>query len=360
MFCASSAPSAISAVKVVAATFFGSEVNDMPRVEALCASTRQGEPKQPVESARFRAGHGIEGDAHAAPQPAPSAVEGWHRQVSLLAAEDVEAVRRAGLPDIGPGAFAENVVVSGLDLAAVGLGTRLRLGREVVLVITQIGKVCHVPCRIAQVTGDCIMPRLGLFARVETGGSCSPGDAAEILSLVPRARFQAVVLTVSDRCSRGEAEDTAGPAVARRLEEALGAHVYRAEIVPDERDRIGERLRHYADGHSIDLVVTVGGTGFSPRDVTPEATRAVLDRPAPGLDEAMRAASLAKTPRAMLSRGSSGIRASTLIVNLPGSERAAVENLEAILPALPHGLEKLRGDPSECGPPRLRIIAHAG
>ena len=314
----------------------------MARVEALCTSSAQGVRKQPVASARFRAGHGIEGDAHAGP---------WHRQVSLLADEDIREVRRAGLEDLSPGAFAENVVLSGLDLGTVGLGTRLGLGDEVVLAVTQIGKVCHAPCEIGRATGDCIMPRLGLFARVEKGGTVRPGDEARVVRLVPRDRLQAVVLTVSDRCSRGEAADTAGPAVARLLEERLGAHLYRLEVVPDEADRIAERLRHYADGHSIDLVATVGGTGFAPRDVTPEATRAVLERPAPGLDEAMRAASLAKTPHAALSRGSSGIRGSTLILNLPGSERAARENLEAVLGALGHGLAKLRGDASDCGRP---------
>jgi len=314
----------------------------MARAKALCVGPKKGEPKRPVPEARFRAGHGIEGDAHAGP---------WHRQVSLLAEEDIETVRRAGLPDVLPGAFAENVVLSGLDLGAVGLGTRLRLGEDVVLAVTQIGKVCHAPCEIARVTGDCIMPRLGLFARVEKGGSVRPGDEAQVVQLVPRERLQAVVLTVSDRCARGEAADTAGPAVARLLEERLGAHLYRLEVVPDEAERIAERLAHYADGHSIDLVATVGGTGFAPRDVTPEATRGVVERPTPGLDEAMRAASLAKTPHAALSRGSSGIRGSTLLLNLPGSERAARENLEAILPALGHGLAKLRGDATDCGRP---------
>jgi molybdenum cofactor synthesis domain-containing protein len=312
----------------------------MARVEALCVSDLKGERKRPVESAVFRAGHGIEGDAHAG---------AWHRQVSLLAAEDVDAVRRARLPHIGPGAFAENVLLSGLDLAAIGLGTRVRLGREVVLAITQIGKVCHTACEIGRATGDCLMPRRGLFARVEQGGTVRAGDAAEIVALVPRERFQAVVLTISDRCSRGEAEDTAGPAVARRLETGLGANLYATAVIADDAAAIAHRLEHYADGHSIDLIVTVGGTGFAPRDVTPEATRQVIERPAPGLDEAMRLASLAKTPHAALSRGSSGIRGATLIVNLPGSERAAVENLEAILQALPHGLAKLRGDPSDCG-----------
>ncbi|MCX5654263.1 MAG: molybdopterin-binding protein [Planctomycetota bacterium] len=314
----------------------------MARVEALCTSTAKGDRKKPVTSAAFRAGHGIEGDAHAGP---------WHRQVSLLAAEDIDAARK-GLPDLAPGDFAENVILSGLDLGAMGLGTRLQLGQSAVLSITQIGKVCHSPCRIAQLTGDCLMPRAGLFARVEVSGTVRPGDEAKVLTLVPRSRFQAVILTISDRGARGERVDTAGPAVARQLEAAMDVNIYRTEILPDDAGQIASRLKHYADGHSIDLVVTVGGTGFSPRDVTPEATRSVVERPTPGLDEAMRAASLAKTPHAMLSRGTSGIRGATLIVNLPGSERAARENLEVILPALPHGLAKLRGDPSECGPPR--------
>ena len=314
-------------------------------IVAICISARKGERKKPVESALLRAGHGIEGDAHAGP---------WHRQVSLLSAADIETVRRS-LPSIAPGDFAENLVIAGLDFREIGLGTRLRLGATAVLRVTQIGKVCHSPCEIQRATGDCIMPRLGLFARVESGGAVRKGDPVEVLDAVGREIFQVVVLTMSDRCARNEAKDTAGPAVARCAEgEELGAHIYAAEILPDDRAVIADRLRHYGDGHSIDLVLTVGGTGFSPRDVTPEATREVVERLAPGLDEAMRAASLAKTPHAMLSRGVSGIRGATLIVNLPGSERAAVENLQVILPALRHGLEKLRGDPADCGRPPER------
>lgn len=311
----------------------------MGAVEAICTSRRKGERKRPVQSAAFLAEHGIEGDAHAGP---------WHRQVSILSASDIEEVHKK-LPDIAPGDFAENVILSGLDLSALGLGSRIRLGGEVELSVTQIGKVCHAPCRIAELTGDCIMPRLGLFARVTSGGKVAPGDEAEITELVERSRFQAVVLTVSDSRSRGEAADTAGPAVAARLTEKVNAHVYRVRVIPDDVDDIAEALRHYCDGHSIDIVMTAGGTGFAPRDVTPEATRRVLERLTPGLDEAMRRASLAKTPHAMLSRGVSGIRARTLIVNLPGSKRAAVENLDAIAPALAHGLDKLRGDTTPCG-----------
>ena len=311
----------------------------MGRIEAICISNEKGERKTPVASAIVLVDNGIDSDAHAG---------SWHRQVSLLAAEDIQTVRD-NLPDVAPGDFAENIILSGLDLGSLGLGTRLRLGGEAVLSITQIGKVCHTPCRIYHLTGDCIMPRLGLFARVLKGGEIRPGDDSEVLELVRRETFQAVVLTISDRCSRGEAQDTAGPAVAKRLEELLPAHIYATRIIPDEHQTITENLKHYCDGHSLDLVVTVGGTGFSPRDVTPEASRQVIERPTPGLDEAMRAASLGKTPYAMLSRGVSGIRGSTLVVNLPGSQRGAVENLDVIIPALQHGLRKLRGDSADCG-----------
>jgi molybdenum cofactor synthesis domain-containing protein len=312
------------------------------RIAALCVSEQKGEAKRSVPNALFVPAHGIQGDAHAGP---------WHRQVSLLSADAVDEEVRPRLPAIQPGDFAENILVAGVDLDALGLGSRLRLGSEVEVTVTQIGKACHSPCVIFQTLGDCLMPRRGLFARVLRGGTARVGDPVAVLEAVPRATFQAVVLTLSDRCSRGEATDTAGPAVARLLAERLDAHVYTAEVLPDERAVIEDRLRHFCDGHSIDLVLTVGGTGFAPRDVTPEATRAVVERLTPGLDEAMRAASLAKTPHAMLSRAASGIRQQTLILNLPGSERAAVENLEAVLPALRHGLEKLRGDPSDCGRP---------
>lgn len=313
------------------------------RVEAICVSARKGGKKTPIPAAEFRQNHGIEGDAHAGQ---------WHRQVSLLAAADIEGMRQSALPQLRHGDFAENLVLSGVELGGLGLGSRLRLGREVELSITQLGKACHQRCAIYYQAGDCIMPRLGLFARVQRGGRVSVGDSVEVTRLVPRTRFQAVVLTISDRCSEGLAEDTAGPAVGRLLEESLQAHLYAVRILPDEKDQIAAALKHYSDGHSIDLVVAVGGTGFSPRDVTPEAVAEVVERPTPGLDEAMRRVCWEKTPMAILSRAVSGIRGQTLILSLPGSERGATENLTAILPALPHGLAKLRGDPSDCDPGR--------
>ena len=159
--------------------------------------------------------------------------------------------------------------------------------------------------------------------------------------------YKAAVLTVSDRCYRKERPDEGGPLVAEILETAGFPVVYTA-IVPDEQEQIELALREIAESGNIDLLVTTGGTGFAPRDVTPEATLAVCERLAPGIPEAMRYASMQVTNRAMLSRAAAGIRKGTLIVNLPGSPKGAVENLEAVLPSLGHGLEMLSGRPADC------------
>ncbi len=160
--------------------------------------------------------------------------------------------------------------------------------------------------------------------------------------------FTLGILTVSDKGSRGEREDESGKAI-KELLAALNTRLVKYDIVPDEREVISERLVEWADKEGIDLIITTGGTGLSPRDVTPEATLAVVDRIAPGFAEAMRAESLKKTPMAMLSRAVCGIRGRSLIINLPGSPRAVRECLEAILPALPHAIEVLRGEAGECG-----------
>jgi molybdenum cofactor synthesis domain-containing protein len=131
----------------------------------------------------------------------------------------------------------------------------------------------------------------------------------------------------------------------------IGADVSHYEVLPDERPLIAAALARLADSGTIDLIITTGGTGVAPRDVTPEATREVIDRELPGMSEAMRAESLRKTPHAMISRAVAGMRKQTLIVNLPGSPRAVRENLAVILPALTHAIEKIKGDPSDCGAP---------
>lgn len=155
------------------------------------------------------------------------------------------------------------------------------------------------------------------------------------------------VLTISDKGSRGEREDTSGPEI-KRMVESEGAEVISYEIIPDEQYLIEERLVRLADFEDAELIFTTGGTGFSPRDVTPEATLAVIERNAPGFVEAIRHDSLKITPHAMLSRAVSGIRGQTLIINLPGSLKAVRESLQVVLPALPHGLQILKGTAGEC------------
>lgn len=158
------------------------------------------------------------------------------------------------------------------------------------------------------------------------------------------------ILTVSDRASSQQYEDQSGPLIGRLVEEWLGWEIAETAIVPDEVGQIEKMLVSWVDTEHLAVIFTTGGTGFAPRDVTPEATRAVIEREAPGLAEAMRAVSLRTTPHAMLSRALCGIRARTLIINLPGSPKAAKENLEVIIPVLPHALELLGGAPgSEAG-----------
>lgn len=160
--------------------------------------------------------------------------------------------------------------------------------------------------------------------------------------------IRTAIITLSDKGSIGERVDESG-LVIREMLSTTGASVDHYEILPDDKARIIAVLTRLVDSGTIDLILTTGGTGVALRDVTPEATRAVIDRELPGVAEAMRAESLKKTPHAMISRAIAGIRKQTLIVNLPGSPKAVRENLAVILPALPHAIDKIKGDPSDCG-----------
>jgi molybdenum cofactor synthesis domain-containing protein len=158
---------------------------------------------------------------------------------------------------------------------------------------------------------------------------------------------KAGVLTLSDKGSAGQRQDKSGP-VVRELIEALGIGVEVMDVIPDDLELIRAKLIAWSDELCLDLIVTTGGTGLSPRDVTPDATLTVIDKRVPGMEEVMRSTSLRKTPNAMISRAVAGVRKQTLIVNLPGSPKAARECLESIAPALPHALDKLGGDMTEC------------
>ena len=306
------------------------------RVRAVCVSRARGTEKQAVPEGHFLVDFGIQGDAHAG---------NWHRQVSLLSYDKVEAFNQRGA-GVADGAFGENLVVEGIDFASLPVGTILCAG-TVQLEMTQIGKECHSHCAIYKRMGECIMPREGVFARVIQEGMIRPGD--EMTAFAPQADrpFHAAVITLSDKGARGERKDESGPAAVRLLKEA-GYQVAETLLIADEPELLKTHLIRLADSRQVDLIITSGGTGFSLRDQTPEATLAVADRNAPGIAEAIRAQSMAITNRAMLSRGVSVIRGKTLIINLPGSPKAVKESLGFILDGLSHGLAILRGSAGEC------------
>jgi molybdopterin adenylyltransferase len=168
--------------------------------------------------------------------------------------------------------------------------------------------------------------------------------------------FTVAVLTLSDKGSRGEREDLSGKVLAEMLA-SISGKVESYEVIPDDRKLIEEKLIYYADHLGVDVIATTGGTGVGPRDVTPDATRTVIDKEIPGMAEAMRLAGLQKTPFAMISRAVVGCRGKTLIINLPGSPKGVRENLEAIMKAIPHTVEKLKGDPADCAAPGSAELA---
>ncbi|MBT9136477.1 MAG: Molybdopterin adenylyltransferase [Firmicutes bacterium] len=301
-------------------------------VNAVSISKDKGMRKSPQPFVDIVLEHGLAGDAHGGV---------GHRQVSLLALESIKKMQAMGI-DVHPGDFAENITLHGVDLAKVSVGTRLSLGDGAMLEITQLGKECHERCAIYYQAGDCVMPREGVFARVLRGGQVKAGD--EVL-VWPKLRI--LVITMSDRCSRHEAVDESGPALAAEL--ALTGASVATVLLADDYDDLVELLTATCDQNAADIVLTTGGTGLSPRDVTPEATLAVIERVVPGIAENMRAQSLKVTQAAMLSRAVAGTRKKTLIINLPGSKKGALECLRVFLPVLPHAYEVMQGQNSDCG-----------
>lgn len=330
-------------------------------VKAVCTSSVKGVRKEPVKEARLIEDYGIEKDAHAGK---------WHRQVSLLSWEKVQEFNRSGA-GVSDGDFGENLLVSGINFRSLPVGTRFLIcpAEEVVhaaadslaekpvhaagmecgeaaggalLELTQIGKACHHSCEIRKRVGVCIMPTDGVFAKVVRGGMVKPGDRVRVLPPDLDRPYTAAVITLSDRAFSGVYEDRSGPKAAEVLK-AAGYDVVEMILLPDDQSRLERELGRLADQRQVSLVLTTGGTGFSERDRTPEATMAVADRNAQGIAEAIRVKSLAVTDHAMLSRGVSVIRKKTLIVNLPGSVKAVQESLGFILGALDHGLGILCG-----------------
>lgn len=299
-------------------------------VKAVCISERKGTAKHNIESANFTI-LGVENDSHAGD---------WHRQVSLLSYDKVVEFNKKGA-NVGHGDFGENLVVEGIDFKNLPVGTILKAG-DVVLRMTQIGKKCHHDCEIFQRMGECIMPKEGVFAVVVKPGKIKSGDKMTIT--LP---LKSAIITASDKGVIGDREDLSG-ALIQRIIEKKGYTVEEYEIVPDDKNTIKSELIRIADEGLADVIFTTGGTGFSQRDVTPDATIEVCEKQVPGIPEAMRAYSMTITKRAMLSRAAAGIRKKTLIINLPGSPKAVEESLTYIIDELRHGIEILKGEASEC------------
>jgi len=312
------------------------------KIVAVCISKEKGVRKESIGEAKLIAGWGMEGDAHAGK---------WHRQVSLLSASSIETMREVGKKkglDLAPGDFAENLTTVGLELFTLPVGTYLEIG-EALLEVTQIGKSCHHGCEIFKQVGQCVMPKEGIFARVLVGGSVKAEDSIAFWQGIPVG-----IITASDKGSRGEREDKSAEEIKTLVKDIQG-RVIDYRILPDVQETLSEAMIEMIDELGVGLLLTTGGTGFSSRDVTPEATLSVIERAVPGLPEAMRRESFAISPRAMLSRAVAGIRGKCLIVNLPGSPKAVRECLQIILPLLPHALDILRGTGGECGQPAGKV-----
>ena len=298
------------------------------KIRAVCISEKKGTPKRDVGTTNIIENFGLENDAHA----------GSIREVSLLSWEKVEEFKKTGA-DLKAGDFGENLLVEGFDFKTFPVGTKFKCN-DLILELIQIGKKCHSACTVTQRTGKCIMPSEGVFAHVVHGGKVSNGDEIE---LIEGRRFSASVLVASDRSSKGEREDKSGPLIKELLEKA-GYLVTGITLLPDDEEGLYKALCQLADIQKPDVIFTSGGTGFSPRDNMPEATKRAATKDAPGIAEALRAYSLTLTPRAMLSRAASVIRNKSLIINLPGSPKAGKECIEYLFPVLEHGIPILRGE----------------
>ena len=306
----------------------------MGKIQAISVSDRKGVIKENVPSAFFENDFGIKGDAHAGK---------WHRQVSLLALESVKKMQDKGLK-VKSGDFAENITTVDIDLLSLPVGTKLQIG-SIELIISQIGKVCHHKCAVYYHAGECVMPKEGIFGVVRGNGELKVGDEIKNLG---KDGYSVGIITLSDRASKGEYEDLTGPAIEKYISENLKTSFIRKEIIADDKDKLDITLKDFADIQNLDLIITNSSTGISPRDIAPDVTIEVIEKRLPGFEEVMRAESFKITVNSIVSRAVCGTRKNSLIINLPGSPKGAVENLSFIMPAIEHTIKKLQGDKSDC------------
>lgn len=307
-------------------------MSDSGRVISVNISEQKGTIKKPVAEILIDK-HGIVNDAHAGP---------WHRQVSILAQEDIDYFIKEIGTEIAPGEFAENVTITGIDFSQVAILDRFRIG-QVELQVTQIGKECHgVGCAVYKQVGKCVMPKKGLFCRVINGGKIKPDDSVEY---IPKS-LHILIITLSDRASTGEYSDRAGPRAKQILEEYFADKRWQLHInsiiLADDTEQLTEKLNK-AIADQVDLILTLGGTGVGPRDITPETITAVCDKTIPGIMESIRVKYGKEKPSVLLSRSVAAIAGRTQVYALPGSVKAVEEYLTEILKTLEHAVFMVHG-----------------
>lgn len=302
------------------------------RVLSVNISEKKGTIKLPVDVIELDE-RGVKKDAHAGD---------WHRQVSLLAKESIDKFSAQSGREIRYGEFAENITTDGIILHETHPLDRFIIG-EAELEVTQIGKECHGDnCAIFREVGNCVMPKEGIFCRVLKPGNVKAGDK---IAFIPKI-YKLMVITLSDRASKGIYEDKSGPAVVTVMEELFTKnnwqHQIKVQVIPDDENSLKSLLEEAVSGQ-FDFVITTGGTGIGPRDITPEAVRTVIEKEIPGIMEMIRMKYGMEKPNALLSRSVAGVAGKTIIYTLPGSVKAVNEYMAEITKSMKHTLYMLHG-----------------
>lgn len=316
------------------------------RVTSVNISEKKGTIKTPVPFIDLTL-NGVEGDAHSGP---------WNRQVSLLGTESIARFEQAAGRKISCGEFAENITTEGIELWKCRPLDRFVSG-EVELEVTQIGKECHgTSCAIFKEVGNCVMPKEGIFARVIKPGKLYPasgirnpesgiGHPSSEFTYFPKI-FTARIITLSDRAHAGLYEDLSGPRTEKLISDfftvASSLFTVSSSLIPDDREQLEQLLMESRD-RGTDIVITTGGTGIGPRDITPDVIRPLLDKEIPGLMDHIRLKYGAQKPNALISRSLAGVMGKTLVFALPGSVKAVNEYMEEILKSLMHMIHMLHG-----------------
>ena len=299
------------------------------KIVSLNISKEKGTIKIPVESVEINE-LGVKDDAHAGH---------WHRQVSLLAVESLKKAEEQNNRKFKAGDFGENITTEGIELHKSNILDRFQSG-DVLLEVTQIGKKCHSGCEIMQQVGSCIMPVEGIFCRVLKTGNLKTGD---ILNYLPR-KIKILVVTLSDRASRGIYEDKSGPFAAKMLKEFFAENkrpvAIENKVIPDN-EKLLEQMLLQAVADKTDIIVTTGGTGIGSRDITPDVVKKLLDKEIPGIMELIRYKYGSVKPNALISRSVAGVIGKSLVYALPGSVKAVNEYLAEIIKTLEHSLRMI-------------------